>query len=72
MLRALAVLCGILIGLVGLYTLVEASAAGFPDGHLSDFDRAMAPIAVVLGWVGVIAGVIFSVIALINPQRLRI
>jgi uncharacterized membrane protein len=65
--RALAVIGLVVCALVALalafMTFMEVSMAGFPDGHVTDYDRAVEAPLTLLAWVEVGLGLLFAALA---------
>jgi hypothetical protein len=56
----------------GLLTLMDVSLAGFPDSHLTDYDKAVDTPLTVLGWTEVALGLVFVALAFWPmPRRAR-
>ena len=51
--------CGIVALGLAFTTFIDVSMAGFPDGHLTDYDKAVDPPLSILAWVEASFGVVF-------------
>jgi hypothetical protein len=65
--RAVVILACIACAIVALglafTTLVDVSMAGFPDGHVTDYAKAVDTPLRILGWVAASFGVLFLALA---------
>lgn len=48
---------------LALWTYSDVSLFGFPDGSLTDYQRAARTPLTVIGWTGVVLGLVFLAIA---------
>ena len=57
------VMVGVIATGLALYTFMNLAWTGFPDSHLTDYDKAVHTPLTVLAWVEVILGVVLLALA---------
>src|SRR5690242_12166159 len=68
--RIACVVCAFAALLLAFMTYSEVALAGFPDGHLTDYDRAANKPLEVFGYVQAAFGVLFLFLAF-SPMQAR-
>jgi hypothetical protein len=68
--RVACVVCALAALLLAFMTYSEVALAGFPDGHLTDYDRAANKPLEVFGYVQAAFGVLFLFLAF-SPMQAR-
>jgi hypothetical protein len=57
------VVCAVVALALAFMTFMQVSMAGFPDGHVTDYDRAVEAPLTILAWAEVSLGVLFAALA---------
>ncbi|MFI5510889.1 hypothetical protein ACIA48_25780 [Mycobacterium sp. NPDC051804] len=68
--RAACVICGIAAFGLSLWTYMDVSMFGFPDGYVTEYQKSAETPLTVLTWVAAGIGLLFSVLAF-APMRAR-
>lgn len=71
MLRVLSALTSAALVAAGLLIWLTASSAGFPDGHLTEVERVMAPLLQTATWITTLCGAALLATTTRRPEWLR-